>query len=172
MLLDEEMYHRAARSLANVLNSDGDGLQLIANLNATLGILFISELLSTIYWIELSDISVHKCNVHIQYWWQNYNCLKIKESEAYFDFLFSLVFFRCLLPCACRWSGTNATDSLTLEYIEKMSNLNLTQLISSPTTIYKSNLDHIWISNTDIEHFHSVEITYYSDHMPLWLDIV
>ena len=49
MLLDEEMYHRAARSLANVLNSDGDGLQLIDNLNATLGILFISELLSKIY---------------------------------------------------------------------------------------------------------------------------
>ena len=67
---------------------------------------------------------------------------------------------------------TNATDSRTLQYHEKMNNLNLTQLVSLPTTMHKSTLDHIWISSTNIDYTHNVRTTYYSDHMPLLLDII
>ena len=66
---------------------------------------------------------------------------------------------------------TTPSDSKSLEYVKKMNNLNLIQLVRSPTRIYKSILDHIWISNNDTIRTHSVRTTYYSDHMPLLLDI-
>lgn len=65
----------------------------------------------------------------------------------------------------------NATDKITLHYKQSLENLNLKQLITDPTTMYKSALDHIWISNKNTKTFHSVRTTYYTDHMPLLLDI-
>ena len=63
------------------------------------------------------------------------------------------------------------SDDNTRQYMHGMKELNLIQLITSPTTINNSNIDHIWISDKDINHFAEVRNTYYSDHMPLLLDI-
>lgn len=63
------------------------------------------------------------------------------------------------------------TNATTQEYMRRLQSLNLKQIIQSPTTMYKSTLDHIWISNKHTNHNSYVRTTYYSDHMPLLLDI-
>ena len=66
---------------------------------------------------------------------------------------------------------TNATNTIAHQYTKGLQDLNLKQLIRSPTTTYRSNLDHIWISDTNINTFHDIRTSYYSDHSPLLLDI-
>ena len=61
----------------------------------------------------------------------------------------------------------NATDTLRVQYINGMHNLNLKKLTNSTTTMYNSILDHTWISNNGTNNDHHVRTTYFSDHMPL-----
>ena len=62
-------------------------------------------------------------------------------------------------------------ENKTTRYIQSLIDLNMKQLITKPTTINNSIIDHIWVSNKNIDHFQDVRNTYYSDHMPLLLDI-
>ena len=62
-------------------------------------------------------------------------------------------------------------ENKTTRYIQSLIDLNMKQLITKPTTINNSIIDHIWVSNKNIDHFQDVRNTYYSYHMPLLLDI-
>lgn len=62
-------------------------------------------------------------------------------------------------------------NQFSKNYIEGLQTLNMKQIITIPSTLYKSISDHIWISNTNEKYFADVRTTYYSDHMPLILDL-
>ena len=49
--------------------------------------------------------------------------------------------------------------------------LNLIQLVTKSTTIFRSLIDHIWITQSNQNTSSDVRTTYYTDHMPLLLDI-
>ena len=62
-------------------------------------------------------------------------------------------------------------NQLTNDYLQGLQHLNMKQIINTTTTMYKSRLDHIWISNDITNHYNDVRTTYNCDHMPILLDI-